>query len=153
MTASNHALTGAIIVLTIDKPVLALPLALASHFALDVLPHFGNYDRAPHNSRLFMMILVADAAIAVSVMLAIYTFLPVIWLSAVAGSLLAMAPDLMWAPGYIRGLTRQEQSRPNAIMRWHKRIQWQERPWGFFIEIIWFVGGLALLFVSMARHI
>jgi hypothetical protein len=41
MTATNHAITGAIIAVVIDKPVIALPLALLSHFAQDALPHFG----------------------------------------------------------------------------------------------------------------
>jgi hypothetical protein len=42
MTATNHVITGAILVAAIKNPVVALPLALASHFVLDYLPHFGD---------------------------------------------------------------------------------------------------------------
>lgn len=154
MTATNHALTGAIIVLAIDKPALALPLALLSHFVLDALPHFGNYARAPHDSRLFMLILATDTAIATSIMVTLYVFLPSAWLVAVAGCLLAMSPDLMWIPGYIRALSGHKQkAHTNLIIRWHKHIQWAERPWGFFVEIGWFMGGLWLLFDNIARYI
>ena len=42
MTATNHALTGAAIA-TLGKatPICAIPLAFASHFVCDSLPHFG----------------------------------------------------------------------------------------------------------------
>ena len=44
MTATNHALTGAIIGLVIGEPVLAIALAFASHFICDALPPVGSQD-------------------------------------------------------------------------------------------------------------
>ncbi len=41
MRAINHAMTGAVIGLAITAPVVAMPIAFFSHFALDALPHFG----------------------------------------------------------------------------------------------------------------
>jgi hypothetical protein len=41
MTISNHFATGALIAYAIKQPYLAFPLAFVSHFALDVLPHYG----------------------------------------------------------------------------------------------------------------
>ena len=40
MTATNHALTGAIIGFTVVAP-LAFLVAILSHFVLDAIPHFG----------------------------------------------------------------------------------------------------------------
>lgn len=39
MFITPHFLTGAAIAVAIDKPELAVPLALASHFVLDAIPH------------------------------------------------------------------------------------------------------------------
>ena len=51
MTAPNHALTGALIGLTISNPALALPLAFLSHLVCDAIPH---YDPAERNvAKLF----------------------------------------------------------------------------------------------------
>jgi len=41
MTITNHILAGAIIGAVIKEPALALPIAFASHFVMDALPHFG----------------------------------------------------------------------------------------------------------------
>ncbi|MFZ1324307.1 MAG: hypothetical protein WAQ57_04090 [Candidatus Saccharimonadales bacterium] len=41
MHTVNHAAAGAGIALAVRQPLLALPLALASHFVLDALPHYG----------------------------------------------------------------------------------------------------------------
>jgi hypothetical protein len=40
MTLTNHLLTGAAIAKLLPSPV-AIPIAFASHFVLDALPHFG----------------------------------------------------------------------------------------------------------------
>jgi hypothetical protein len=41
MTGFNHGMAGAVIALTVKQPVLAVPLAFLSHFATDMIPHFG----------------------------------------------------------------------------------------------------------------
>jgi hypothetical protein len=40
VTAPNHALTGALIGLSVANPVLALPLAFVSHLLQDTVPHY-----------------------------------------------------------------------------------------------------------------
>lgn len=40
MTATSHALIGTIIAARIGNPYLAIPLALASHIAADMIPHW-----------------------------------------------------------------------------------------------------------------
>jgi len=46
MTGLNHGLVGGAIAHYLPLPI-ALPLALASHFLMDALPHFG----MPHHDR------------------------------------------------------------------------------------------------------
>ena len=48
MTATNHALSGALIGLAVMQPILALPLAFVSHFMLDAVPHFGFDEHGGH---------------------------------------------------------------------------------------------------------
>lgn len=40
MTATSHAIIGTIIAAKVGNPVLAIPIAIASHIALDAIPHW-----------------------------------------------------------------------------------------------------------------
>jgi len=40
MTATSHALIGTIIAAKIGNPALAIPIAIASHIAADIIPHW-----------------------------------------------------------------------------------------------------------------
>lgn len=40
MTATGHAVIGAIIAAKVGNPALAIPLAIASHIAADIFPHW-----------------------------------------------------------------------------------------------------------------
>jgi len=40
MTATGHALIGTVIAAKVGNPALAIPIALASHFIADALPHW-----------------------------------------------------------------------------------------------------------------
>lgn len=40
MTATSHAVIGTIIATKIGNPVLAIPIAIASHFLADIVPHW-----------------------------------------------------------------------------------------------------------------
>lgn len=135
MTATNHALTGAAIATLIRQPLLAIPIAFASHFFCDALPHFGM--KLKFGSRGMWTYLYAEAF----AMLILMTFLlisgteqAVAYL--VVGSLVAMSPDLAW---YVYGkkgkLGKPEKySRLNKI---HSKIQWSETKWGIIPELFW----------------
>lgn len=70
MTATNHALTGAVIALAINEPWLAIPLAFLSHFAIDAIPHwdYAINRKRPYDSRFiephFFKLLSADLVLA-----------------------------------------------------------------------------------------
>ena len=41
MLETPHAIVGAVIVSKIPNPIISLPLAFASHFVLDMVPHWN----------------------------------------------------------------------------------------------------------------
>ncbi|HET7827673.1 MAG TPA: hypothetical protein VFK97_02290 [Candidatus Saccharimonadales bacterium] len=144
MTATNHALTGAIIAVAIDKPAIALPLAFFSHFAQDAIPHYGlaghgGY-KATLKSRLSKAIMLADPIAFVPLILVLLVHQANFWVYAAA--FLALSPDFH---DFIAYFVFKKPTRFNWFSKWASTIQWCERPWGIFVEVIWYIGGLALL--------
>lgn len=142
MTATNHVLSGAIIGLTVHNPVLAVPLALASHFILDAVPHYGNKN---HTGRMFLTVLLADCFAATIFLLSLAILQPVHWPMAVICAITAASPDLMWMSGWIREMRGQAQLKRGPIRRFHKKIQWAEKAKNYPAEIVWFSGCTLLL--------
>jgi hypothetical protein len=142
MTATNHVLTGVLIGAVVVNPWFALPAAFISHFVLDSLPHYGDED---HLGRDFKFVLTTDAIFAIFVLLAIAILQPVHWPILLLCGVVAESPDLMWLPLYIRDLRHLPKKPLNAFDRFHTKIQWGERPWGFLVEIVWFGAVLSLV--------
>jgi hypothetical protein len=104
MTATNHALTGALLAVTIKNPVLAISAAFASHFVLDILPHFGikaEFEKLK-KSWLMRFVFVFEAIALTTILFYFPTHLNhiqagvVVLLCMVA----AVAPDFMWTYRY-----------------------------------------------------
>ena len=51
MTATSHAIIGAVIAAKISNPFLAIPIAVLSHIAADVFPHWDTGTHKPNKSR------------------------------------------------------------------------------------------------------
>lgn len=144
MTATNHAVTGALIGLSIGHPI-ALPLALLSHFALDALPHFGR-EADFIKSKSFIAFLISDASLCVLLVVLLAIASPVNWLLAAICSFLATSPDFMWFPRFLRatrGLKEPKLTHP--IAKFHSWIQWFQRPIGAVVELTWFASAMFLL--------
>lgn len=137
--------TGVVIGAFVGSPVVAMPLALASHFALDMLPHYGN----DHNSRRFKALLIFDAALVTALTIGLLVSQPHKWLMMLVCGMLAMSPDLMWVPEFIRGLRNKEAKARNKIMHFHQRIQWGERVWGLVVEAAWIMVLVPMCFAIM----
>lgn len=145
MRAINHALTGAIIGVASGNPWVALPAALASHYAMDAIPHH-DFAKQDYNGPKFKYTLIADtiACFLLVVLLAIWQ--PQYWVLACFCAFLATAPDLMSINHYLK--TRSGKVwKPGLYMRFASRIQWFERPIGGFVEIVWFAAASWLLYV------
>jgi hypothetical protein len=153
MTGTNHALTGAFIGATITAPFVALPLAFVSHFVLDALPHYGDGTgtNVPASAHL-RKVVKFDISLVTLLFLSILILQPANWLIIILAAGLAMAPDLMWLPAYVRGVRKREPPREHStIMRWHHAIQWCERPWGVVIEVLWLALLAPIFFVLAAK--
>ncbi len=138
MTATNHVLTGVLIVSVIHNPLIALPLALLSHFALDALPHYGN-PLVGTGTTKFNLILGTDIYLALACFGLLILLQPAhLWLL-VLGGVLAASPDLMWLPDFTAALRHAVKPVYGSIRQFHARIQWYQRPNGAYIEAAWFV--------------
>lgn len=144
MVATNHALTGAIIGLSIGSPI-ALPLAFLSHFVLDSIPHFGDDDK--RISKLsFILQLLIDAGFCGLLVVGLFFSGNPSWVLVAFCAFLAASPDFMWLPRFLRARQgRKEAVATNPVLRFHSWIQWFQRPIGAVVEIVWLAGSLLIL--------
>jgi hypothetical protein len=140
MTATNHVVTGAVIGAAVGQPWLALPLAFASHFAMDALPHYGVSD---HKSKKFLYSLFIDMGLASGFLLSILLMQPQHWPLLLACAVAAASPDLNHLPNWLREL-KNKPLKQGRIAYWSARIQWCERDWGIAVELVWFASMLAI---------
>ncbi len=146
MRAINHALTGGFLGLAIGRPLVAVPLAIASHFVCDALPHYDSSLPAMQRlkTRLFQNQLLIDAALCVLFVLVLVVFRPQHWLLAAMCAFLATSPDLLWINMY-RHTRSGRPWRRNWYTTFAGRIQWFQRPIGALVEVAWFIAGIVLL--------
>lgn len=146
MTATNHAITGAALAVYIQSPI-ALPLALASHFVLDSLPHFG----LEKKNRTFIAYLVIDIALVGLLSLFFLMYDPAQAWFIVLAMFLGTAPDLVWAYRwrYEAKTGIDPIAKLDPISKLHSKIQWFQKPIGIVFELVWFVGMSAVI----AQHI
>ena len=113
---TNHVLSGALIGALTRRPAAAFAIGAASHFALDAVPHWGDWASPRH----FLRVAVPDGLISLAAMGAIAALTPAERRPAVvAGMAGAALPDiekpttlwLGWSPF------------PAAVDRFHVRIQ------------------------------
>lgn len=142
MTATNHAITAANLAL-ITKQWWVLPIALVSHFALDMLPHYGEPTLEARGTRFKTVLGVDLVMLLLLTWLVIMTADQYLWL-VLASMFVAMLPDSVWIYRYWREHKEGELPMKNPITYFHAKIQWGERYWGWIIEIGWFV---AMLFM------
>ncbi len=137
MTATNHALSGALIGLVVTQPLLALPLALASHFVLDAIPHFGFDEFGGHlkAKKAFHRVLYIDALL-LTLLIVFLLANGASWL-VFAGLFLAGSPDLIWAYRYVvkEKLGKVPPAPKNAFDRFHSHIQKSQTLKGLYVEV------------------
>jgi quinol-cytochrome oxidoreductase complex cytochrome b subunit len=101
MTATAHAVIGTIIAAKIGNPVLAVPIALASHFAADMFPHWdtGTHYREKSDKK-FLLQTFADVMLgfAMSYVLILALFLQTNLIYAFFIIVVSQLPDWITAP-------------------------------------------------------
>lgn len=133
-----HVLVGAAIATAIPDPRISLPLALASHFITDYIPHWN-----PHlNTELktsgeisirSKIIIMADAGLALTV----GTYLAATrgnFVIIMLACFLAVAPDVAEIPYYFLGM---KVGWIEKLISWQRTHQWNVKPfWGILIQIL-----------------
>lgn len=142
MTATNHVIAGALVATYVHNPWVALPVAFASHFVFDAIPHFG-IPGTKHDDLKFFLMLATDMALAASILVALLVLHPANVYLIVACGIAAASPDLMWLY-YLIIRKGENKHRWPRLVRFHSDIQ-TERPWLILVELVWFVFGGALL--------
>ncbi len=154
MTAPNHALTGALIGLTITNPWLALTLAFLSHFVCDAVPHYdppaANDVQRIRSKRFVLQQVVVGAGLCVALVLGLALARPERWLPAASCAFIATSPDLFWLPRFVQiRRTRKEVAHWNWFWRFHAWVQWRTGPRFIWVEAVWFAGAGALLLAHL----
>ena len=138
----NHVLSGAVIGALSRRPESAFAAGVASHFALDAVPHWGKWG----SRRRFLQVAVPDGLVSLAAMAAITALAPAERRTAVlAGMTGATLPDIDKPTKLYLGLTPF----PRAVDRFHQRIQ-REAPGRAHLELL-AAGTLALAALTVLR--
>jgi hypothetical protein len=117
---TNHVLSGALIGALARRPSAAFAVGVASHFALDAVPHWGDWASYRH----FLRVAVPDGLISLAAMGAIAALSPAERRPAVvAGMVGAALPDIDKPAKLWFGRSPW----PRAVDEFHMRIQPEAR--------------------------
>ncbi|MGD8743990.1 MAG: hypothetical protein PVJ52_00150 [Candidatus Woesebacteria bacterium] len=148
MLETPHVVVGAAIATKIPNPYVSIPLAFASHFVLEKVPHWnphlntelGKYGKVTRKSRVIVTI---DATLALLFGITIASrALPdtLHFLTIISACLFSILPDLVEAPYFFLGY------RSERIKKWigfqkSLQVDWDFLP-GTLTQIITFVAAL-----------
>lgn len=112
MVEVTHVLVGVAIATKTANPALGLPLALASHFVLDLIPHWNPHiytqmKKFGHVNGKTTALIVVDSSLAllIGLTLALQRFPDFGQITLVLlGAFFAVLPDLLEAPYYFLGV-------------------------------------------------
>ena len=133
MLETPHVALGAAIASKIPNPFISIPLSLASHFLLDITPHWD-----PHINREIkkfgkptkrsVNIIRVDSVIALALgtAIAIHSGNPWQFLNVMACSFVAVLPDVVEIPYYF---FRRKDNIVEKWIAWQKSIQNDVAPW------------------------
>lgn len=123
-----HTVVGAAIAAKVGNPALALPLALASHFALDLLPHWNphlntelkSFGRVTQKTTLFVatdvVLSLAGGLLIASTVLPDQNHFVIV----ILGAFMGVLPDAIEAPHFFLGARWAPVER---LLRFQKSIQ------------------------------
>lgn len=116
MLVTNHVLAGALLGGSTRRPLPAFLLGVASHFAMDAVPHWGKWRDREH----FLRVAVADGLAGLTAMAALLAAArPERRAAVAAGMIGAVLPDLDKPAVLWFGTSPW----PAAVNRFHSRIQ------------------------------
>ena len=134
MTATAHALIGASIAAKITNPLLGIPLAILSHFAADLVPHWDAGTNHKSKSLLRLKIeATLDVLLGFAIVFLVFrnlvdpTYLFVMVIS-------AQLPDWLEAPSWMFGIKIPPFSWMDYLG--HKLQSRLQLPWGLVTQVV-----------------
>ena len=144
MQALNHVVFGSLIALIVNEPVIAIPVALGSHFVLDTIPHYGNDPKAKRGSKAYNYRIVVDTIASILIVMYFVSYHPPNELLIMICAFVAVLPDLVWP----LALTVKHEGPIWAFFKFHKTIQHESRK-GIYLEIVWFMVSTYLVIYTL----
>jgi hypothetical protein len=126
MLGFNHTLAGCIIAVITPAPLVPF-VAFASHFLLDMTPHFGRSKRIYPYTKSFIGLLVLDAILCTFCLFLAIALFPDKWFILAVGAFFATLPDFMWL---LKGRVKQL----DRFFAFASKIQWGEHPYGWIFD-------------------
>lgn len=144
MLETPHVALGVAIAVAIPNPLISIPLAFASHFALDMVPHWNphiNTEMKKYgkltNPTLF--IIAVDLALALILTIFIGETNPYIYLA----SVMSILPDIAEGPYFLFGWRNKYL---DIILRFQRSIQANANIfWGLITQILVILGALYII--------
>lgn len=142
MLETPHVFVGAAIATKIPNPLIAIPLAFASHFILETVPHWNPHlntetEKYGHPTKRSTVITTADSLIALGSGLTIaYQAMPNVGqaLTIVAASFFSVLPDLIEGPYFF---LKMRKSWMKKWISFQKSLQTDTNPvWGLLTQIL-----------------
>ncbi len=146
MTATAHALIGASIAAKVVNPIFGIPLAIASHFVADLVPHWDagtNHRQKSLNRIRIEATLDVLLGFALAFLIFRHTVDPNYLFVMIIS---AQLPDWLEAPSRLFGIKIP----PFSWMDWlgHKLQSRMQLPWGLVTQVV-IVGLLVFLSVDV----
>jgi len=138
MTATVHAVVGTFIAARFVDPYAAVPIAFASHYTLDMVPHWDSAtNRVNKSDKKLLLEALIDTLIAVTVSFVLYGYL----FDLENYSYLILIVGVSLLPDVVTFLTRFVFKKKNILWNWNNRLQIKlnrrlQLPWGILTQII-----------------
>lgn len=135
MTATSHSIIGTVIAAKIGNPALAIPLAVASHIVMDLVPHWDTATNRNEKSRKRLFIdSFVDALLAISVSYSVLIFLfPKTNLHyAVLIIFFSLLPDILMSP-YLFFKIKEFKWAYNFGKMTNREL---DKPWGVITQMV-----------------
>ena len=134
MTATGHAILGTVIAAKVGNPALAIPLAIASHVAADLFPHWDEGTNGKKSKKRIATEAVFDVLIgfAISYLIIFLLFPQTNLLYVFLMILVAQSFDWITAPYYLFGI------KPFKIFYKFQKLfdNPQDKPWGIINQVV-----------------
>lgn len=143
MLLTFHTLAGAAIASQVQNPLAAWPLALASHFALDLMPHWDFFTNGVHLNRLVKAAIAGDVILSllIGIIFAIKT--PGNAVNILGACFFACLPDILEAPHFFAKHEPWWSALDLKIQRkFHHKLT---LPWGLLMPCV--IAGVSLFFL------